>query len=196
MRIIIRYFNWCLKILIHFQIQILHVWKNFNQKYRKLEHHNSQNSHYLRFGGENGILANQLSKILKSPLLIFVIKIPKSPLKFIFLKRSPKSGEKRMVIFGGENGISLIQILIVGWKGHSHPVIGTLLTFEDYDSVWIQYVFIIFFANFLWIHDLFCEITINSLYILRIYYGSIIFFVFLLWSDYLSRGITMNSLYV
>ena len=75
-------------------------------KYRKLEHQNSQNSDYLRFGGENGILANQLSKILKSPLLIFFIKIPKSPLKFIFLKRSPKSGEKRMVIFGGENGIS------------------------------------------------------------------------------------------
>jgi len=92
------------------------VFKNFNsfsnsnssclKKYRKLEHHNSQNSDYLRFGGENGILTNQLSKILKSPLLIFFIKIPKSPLKFIFLKRSPKSGEKRMVIFGGENGIS------------------------------------------------------------------------------------------
>ena len=80
--------------------------KKFQPKYRKLEHHNSQNSDYLRFGGENGILANQLSKILKSPLLIFFIKIPKSPLKFIFLKRSPKSGEKRMVIFGGENGIS------------------------------------------------------------------------------------------
>ena len=106
MRIIIRYFNWCLKILIHFQIQILHVWKISITKYRKLEHQNSQNSDYLRFGGENGILANQLSKILKSTLLTFFIKIPKSPLKFIFLKRSPKSGEKRMVIFGGENGIS------------------------------------------------------------------------------------------
>jgi len=43
--------------------------KKFQPKYRKLEHHNSQNSDYLRFGGENGILANQLSKILKSPLL-------------------------------------------------------------------------------------------------------------------------------
>ena len=75
-------------------------------QYQKLEHQNSQNSDYLRFGGESGILANQLSKILKSPLLFFFIKIPKSPLKFIFLKRSPKSGEKRMVIFGGENGIS------------------------------------------------------------------------------------------
>ena len=80
--------------------------KKFQPKISELEHHNSQNSDYLRFGGENGILANQLSKILKSPLLIFFIKIPKSPLKFIFLKRSPKSGEKRMVIFGGENGIS------------------------------------------------------------------------------------------
>ena len=80
-------------------------------QYQKLEHQNSQNSDYLRFGGENGILANQLSKILKSPLLIFFIKIPKSPLKFIFLKRSPKSGEKRMVIFGGENGISLDSML-------------------------------------------------------------------------------------
>ena len=58
-------------------------------QYQKLEHQNSQNSDYLRFGGESGILANQLSKILKSPLLIFVIKIPKSPLKLIFLKRSP-----------------------------------------------------------------------------------------------------------
>ena len=28
------------------------------------------------------------------------------PLKFIFWKRSPKSGEKRLVIFGGENGVS------------------------------------------------------------------------------------------
>ena len=36
----------------------------------------------------------------------FFIKIPKSPLKIFFSKRSPKSGEKRMVIFGGENGIS------------------------------------------------------------------------------------------
>ena len=45
--------------------------------------------------------------------MIFFIKIPKSPLKFIRLKRSPKSGEKRMVFFGGENGISPFGVLLL-----------------------------------------------------------------------------------
>ena len=34
-------------------------FKKITTKYRKLEHQNSRNSDYHRFGGENGILANQ-----------------------------------------------------------------------------------------------------------------------------------------
>ena len=55
--------NWC-----HLQLVLknLNSFPNSNSsikkittKYRKLEHQNSRNSDYHRFGGENGILANQ-----------------------------------------------------------------------------------------------------------------------------------------
>ena len=59
--------------------------KRFTTKYRKQEHQNCRNSDYHR---------------------IIKLFLPISPLKFIFLKRGPSSGEKRMVIFGGENEIS------------------------------------------------------------------------------------------
>ena len=55
-------------------------------------------------GGKNGIPTEQYFKILKSPLTSFSNEIPKSPLKLNSLKRIQKSGEKRLVIFGGENG--------------------------------------------------------------------------------------------
>ena len=53
-------------------------------------------------------------------MLIFSIKIPKFPLKFIFLKRSPKSGEKRVVIFGGENGIFPFLYIDLGSHHFGH----------------------------------------------------------------------------
>ena len=36
------------------------------------------------------------------------------------LKRSPKSGEKRKVIFGGENGISRLDRTLFFWTVHFH----------------------------------------------------------------------------
>ena len=53
----------------------------------------SRNSDYHRFCIEKSILANQ--KII----------IPKSPLLLFSLIRSPKSGEKCLIIFCGETGI-------------------------------------------------------------------------------------------